>query len=160
MAKLLELQNVTKVFKGGTVALDNISFTIDSESPGVISVAGESGSGKSTMGLITLGFLEASEGSVLYKGRDLEQMNGRERFTFRKEVQAIFQDPFAVYNPFYKVDHLFDEAVRNFKLAKSRDEARRMSAEMLRAGWCMTAGICGGQYRARTCDLVDVNDAL
>jgi oligopeptide/dipeptide ABC transporter ATP-binding protein len=131
MAKLLELNNVTKVFKGGTVALDDISFSVDSESPSVITVAGESGSGKSTLGLITLGFLTPSEGSVRYKGQDLKRLNGSERFTLRKEVQAIFQDPFAVYNPFYKVDHLFDEAVKNFKLAGSKAEARQMIEQAL-----------------------------
>lgn len=131
MAKLLELNKVTKVFKGGTVALDDISFFIDSGSPSVITVAGESGSGKSTLGLITLGFLEPSEGEVLYKGEDLQSMSSQGQFTFRKEVQAIFQDPFAVYNPFYKVDHLFDEAVRNFKLANSKEEAQRLVVEAL-----------------------------
>jgi peptide/nickel transport system ATP-binding protein len=131
MAKLLELNNVTKVFKGGTVALDDISFSVDSETPSVITVAGESGSGKSTMGLITLGFLTPSEGRVLYKGQDLKNLNGSERFTLRKEVQAIFQDPFAVYNPFYKVDHLFDEAVKNFKLASSKAEARQKIEQSL-----------------------------
>jgi len=44
MSNLLELQNVTKVFKGGTKALDNISFTIDAKAPSIVAVAGESGS--------------------------------------------------------------------------------------------------------------------
>jgi oligopeptide/dipeptide ABC transporter ATP-binding protein len=133
MTKLLELQNVTKVFKGGTVALDNISFTIDSDSPSVISVAGESGSGKSTLGLITLGFLEPSEGNVLYKGNNIEKIRGNTRFAFRKEVQAVFQDPFAVYNPFYKVDHIFDEAVKNFKLGRTPAENRQVIEDSLRS---------------------------
>jgi oligopeptide/dipeptide ABC transporter ATP-binding protein len=131
MTKLLQLNNVTKVFKGGTVALDDISFSVDSDSPSVITVAGESGSGKSTLGLVTLGFLEPSEGTVLYKGQNLEKLDKRGRYTFRKEVQAIFQDPFAVYNPFYKVDHLFDEAVKNFGLAKNKADARKMINEAL-----------------------------
>ncbi|MBX3000614.1 MAG: ABC transporter ATP-binding protein [Caldilineaceae bacterium] len=131
MTKLLELNNVTKVFKGGTVALDDISFSVDSDSPSVITVAGESGSGKSTLGLITLGFLEPSQGVVHYKGQDLTSLNSKERVTLRREVQAIFQDPFAVYNPFYKVDHLFDEAVKNFGLASNRADARRMIEQSL-----------------------------
>ncbi len=131
MAKLLELNNVTKVFKGGTVALDDVSFSVDAAAPSVIAVAGESGSGKSTLGLITLGFLEPTKGTVLYKGQDIHKMRGQAQFTFRKEVQAIFQDPFAVYNPFYKVDHLFYEAIHNFKLASSKDEAQRLIVEAL-----------------------------
>ncbi len=55
---LLELQNVTKEFKGGTVALDDISYSIDAASPSIVSIAGESGSGKTTMGMMILGFLD------------------------------------------------------------------------------------------------------
>lgn len=135
MSKLLELRNVTKQFAGGTVALDNVSFSVESDSPSVIAVAGESGSGKSTMGLLTLGFIEPSDGAILYKGKSLAEMNRTEQLNFRKEVQAVFQDPFAVYNPFYKVDHIFFEAVKNFKLASSKDEARTIvEAALQRVG--------------------------
>lgn len=131
MSKLLELQNVTKVFKGGTVALDDVSFTIDANSPSIISVAGESGSGKTTLGLMTLGFLEPSDGSVIYKGDDLSDLSKQQQLTFRKEVQAVFQDPFAVYNPFYKVDHMLQVPIKNFKLASSKAEGKRMIEEAL-----------------------------
>ena len=63
MSPLLELRNVTKVFKGGTVALDDISFSIDADKPSIISVAGESGSGKTTLGLRAMGFLWPSSGT-------------------------------------------------------------------------------------------------
>ena len=79
MANLLELRNVTKVFRGGTVALDNISFSIDAESPGIVAVAGESGSGKTTLGLMVLGFLDPSDGEVRYN------------FTAPKQVLEIFR---------------------------------------------------------------------
>ena len=131
MSNLLELQNVTKVFKGGTKALDNVSFTIDAASPSIVAVAGESGSGKTTLGLMTLGFLEPSNGSVLYKGQDLNKLSGQEKLSFRKEVQAVFQDPFAVYNPFYKVDHMLTVPMTNFKLAKSNKEARDLIDDAL-----------------------------
>ena len=131
MSHLLELRNATKVFKGGTVALDNFSFWIDDDSPSIVSVAGESGSGKTTLGLMILGFLEPSAGTVLYKGRELSKLNNQERSAFRKEVQAVFQDPFAVYNPFYKVDHIMEVPIKNFRLAKSPAEARRMMEEAL-----------------------------
>ncbi len=123
MSNLLELRNVTKKFKTGTVALDNISFAIDAKSPSIIAVAGESGSGKTTLAMMALGFLEPSQGSVLYKGQPVEKLSGAEQTAFRKEVQAVFQDPFAVYNPFYKVDHIFNVAIANFKLANSRADA-------------------------------------
>ena len=128
---LLELKNVTKKFKGGTVALDNISFSIDADNPSIIAVAGESGSGKTTLGLMALGFLEASAGVINYKGKDLSTLNSRERTEFRKEVQAVFQDPFAVYNPFYKVDHIMEVPIANFKMASNKKEAREMMEQAL-----------------------------
>lgn len=131
MSQLLELRNVSKVFRGGTVALDNISFALDAEMPSIISVAGESGSGKTTLGLMALGFLPASAGSVLYKGADIAQMRKEAQSAFRQEVQAVFQDPFAVYNPFYKVDHIMEVPIKNFRLAQSGAEARRMMEDAL-----------------------------
>jgi peptide/nickel transport system ATP-binding protein len=131
MTKLLELHNVTKVFKGGTVALDDISFAIDAEAPGIVAIAGESGSGKTTLGMMVLGFLEPTEGEVLYKGKNLRTLSGREQFEFRKEVQAVFQDPFAVYNPFYKVDHILEVPIAKFKLASSKQAARDLMHEAL-----------------------------
>ncbi len=131
MSNLLELRNVTKVFKGGTVALDDISFSVDAANPSIIAVAGESGSGKSTLAMMILGFLEPSQGEVIYEGKNLHKLRGSNLTNFRKEVQAVFQDPFAAYNPFYKVDHIMEVPIANFKLAKSGDEARRMMEDSL-----------------------------
>lgn len=133
MTDLLEIKNVTKVFRGGTKALDNVSFSIDAEVPSIIAVAGESGSGKSTLGLMSLGFLTPTKGEVLYRGKDLSRLSRRELFNFRKEAQAVFQDPFAAYNPFYNVDHIMNVPVRNFKLANSNREARQMIEDALTA---------------------------
>lgn len=76
------------------------------------------GSGKTTLGMMALGFLEPSNGEILYKGKPLSSMNRQEQTNFRKEVQAVFQDPFAVYNPFYKVDHIFEVGVQNFNFGE------------------------------------------
>ncbi len=131
MSNLLELRNVTKIFKGGTVALDNISFTIDADTPSIISVAGESGSGKTTLGLMAMGFLSPSTGTVTYKGKDITKLSGKAHSDFRKEVQAVFQDPFAAYNPFYRVDHIMEVPIRNFRLTHSAKEARKMMEDAL-----------------------------
>jgi peptide/nickel transport system ATP-binding protein len=131
MSHLLELKNATKVYRTGTVALDNVSFFIDDDAPSIIAVAGESGSGKTTLGMMALGFLEPSKGDILYKGKRLGAMTGQEQTNFRKEVQAVFQDPCAVYNPFYRVDHIFEVGIKNFKLAKSNAEARQKIEDAL-----------------------------
>ena len=131
MNHLLELRNVTKEFSGGTVALDDVSFSIDADSPSIISIAGESGSGKSTMGMMILGFLEATSGEVLFQGKPVSGLSKKDEVEFRKNVQAVFQDPFAVFNPFYKVDHIIEEPIKNFKLADSKEEAREMTNQAL-----------------------------
>lgn len=131
MNHLLELRNVTKEFAGGTVALDNVSFSVDAESPSIISIAGESGSGKTTMGMMVLGFLPPTSGDVLYRGKSIPAMNGKAEIEFRKEVQAVFQDPFAVFNPFYKVDHIMEEPIKNFGLSQSKQHARELMESAL-----------------------------
>lgn len=129
--QLLELKNVTKVFKGGTVALDNVSYTIDADAPSIVSIAGESGSGKTTMGMMVLGFLSPSEGQVIYRGKDVNKFNKKETKLYRKEVQAVFQDPFSAYNPFYKVDHIMEVPIKNYRLAKNKAQARELMEQAL-----------------------------
>ena len=132
MAPLLEARNLRKVFAGGgifgkkrsTIALEDFSMTLRGDERFFTTVAGESGSGKTTLAQLLLGFVEPTGGNVLYQGRDLGEMTRAERKAFRKDIQAIFQDPFEVYNPFYKVDHILTTPVTKFKLARSKAEAR------------------------------------
>lgn len=139
MANLLELRNVSKVYSRGlinttsTTALDDFSLTLREDQPTILTVAGESGSGKTTLAMLLLGFVEPTGGRIFYRGKDISKLSGDERMTFRREVQAVFQDPFAVFNPFYKVDHLLSVPIKRFKLANSRAEARRKMNEALTA---------------------------
>ena len=136
MTPLLQLQNVTKIFgkkKSYTVALDGMSLALQEDFPYIITIAGESGSGKTTMGLLLLGFYVPTSGQVLYKGQDIHALSRQDMFAFRKDVQAVFQDPFAVYNPFYKVDNLLTIPIKNFGLASSHNEAQDLMEEAM--GW-------------------------
>jgi peptide/nickel transport system ATP-binding protein len=134
----MQLQNVSKLFgssKNPTVALDDMTFAIEPNSPHIITVAGESGSGKTTIMMLLLGFYEPTMGQVLYNGKNIHELTKEETMDFRRNVQAVFQDPFAVYNPFYKVDNLLSIPIKNFKLAKSKDEAYElMTAALKRVG--------------------------
>ena len=137
---LLELRNVSRVFGGGglfsqrqVVALKDFSFALDADTPTITAIVGESGSGKTTMARLVLGLELPSSGRVLYQGKDLARLSGREWREFRRGVQAIFQDPFGVYNSFYKVDHVLTTPLRKFGLASSPDEARRLIEQALRA---------------------------
>jgi peptide/nickel transport system ATP-binding protein len=137
MTAFLELRNVTKIFGGGvfrkkrTVALDDLSMTVNTDKPMVRAIAGESGSGKTTLGMILMGFLHPTSGSVLYQGKDMRSLNRYEQLNFRRDVQAIFQDPFSVFNPFYPVEHVLEMPIEKFKLAKSRPDAVRLMEDAL-----------------------------
>ncbi len=139
MADLLELKNVTKIYTRGlltktsTTALANFSLKLDDQQPTIVTVAGESGSGKTTLAMLLLGFITPSSGQIFYKGQNISQLRGAERMLFRREVQAVFQDPFSVFNPFYPVDHLLTVPINLFKLAKSKTEARDRMYEALTA---------------------------
>ncbi len=130
---------MTKIFGGGSlrkrqvVALKDFSLAIASEPPVIIAVVGESGSGKSTMARLVLGLERPSSGQVLYKGTDLARASRSQRRAFRREVQAIFQDPFEVYNSFYKVDHVLTTPVAKFHLARTREEGRQLIEHALRS---------------------------
>ena len=139
MSDLLELKNITKTYSRGllsrvsTTALNNVSLKLESERPTIMTVAGESGSGKTTLAMLLLGFITPTSGQILYKGKDIQSLRGEERMMFRREVQAVFQDPFAVFNPFYTVDHLLTVPIERFKLAKSKSEARAIMYDSLSA---------------------------
>jgi ABC-type oligopeptide transport system ATPase subunit len=134
---LLELRGVSKAFGGGwlqkdaTIALRDFELTVREDEPTITAIAGESGSGKTTAARLVLGFLTPTEGEILYRGLPVERLRGRRAVEFRREVQAIFQDPYEVYNPFYRVDHVFDVLVRRFGLARSRARARPLVEEAL-----------------------------
>ncbi len=128
MTPLLEARHVTKRFGGGlfdrtrTVALDDFSMSIAGDAPSITAIVGESGSGKTTLARLLLGITTPSEGSVLYKGKDLRKLANDESRGFLNDVQVIFQDPFEVYNPFYRVDHVLTTPIDYMHLAKSRAE--------------------------------------
>lgn len=134
---LLEVRNVTKTFGGGLfdrdrlVALENFSLTIEGDQPRITTIAGESGSGKTTLANLVLGFVTPTSGEVRFKGQNIQALSRSQMFDFRREVQAIFQDPYGTYNPFYRVDNVFDNVIRKFKLAASHAEARRVTEEAL-----------------------------
>jgi peptide/nickel transport system ATP-binding protein len=132
MTTLIEARDVSKRY-GANTALSCLSLGIDTNRPSVTAVVGESGSGKTTLARVLLGLTPPTEGQVLYEGRDLRTLGRRERRTFRRDVQAVFQDPYEVYNPFYRVDHVLTTPVRNFRLAANREQGRALIGDALRA---------------------------
>lgn len=139
MTALLEALSVTKVFGGGlfdrtaTVALEDFSLAVGGDRPSITAVVGESGSGKTTLARLLLGLATPTHGKIVYKGRDLHTMLRGELRAFRRDVQAIFQDPYEVYNPFYRVDHVLMTPVSKFRLAATKAEAQGLIEDGLKA---------------------------
>jgi peptide/nickel transport system ATP-binding protein len=123
--------------------LSDFSLSLSAESPTILTVAGESGSGKSTLANLVLGFLTPSLGQVLYKGHEIHQMSRKDFSRYRREVQAIFQDPYEVYNPFYHVDNIFRMVIQNFRLASNSEEARHITEQALEAVGLRPADVLG-----------------
>lgn len=134
---LLEVRHVTKSFASGfmnkqaTVALDDFSLTIPTEPASITTIAGESGSGKTTLANLVLGFLRPTSGEVLYKGQDISRLSRQGQLDYRRQVQAVFQDPYEVYNPIYRVDHVFKVIIGKFKLARGQKQAQELMEHSL-----------------------------
>jgi len=114
---LLEVQNIKKYFpiKGGFLqrtlgfvrAVDDISLTI--EEGETLGIVGESGSGKSTLGRTIIRLLEPTDGIIKFNGHDISHLSRKELRTARKEMQMVFQDPYASLNPRMTVGQLIEE---------------------------------------------------
>jgi peptide/nickel transport system ATP-binding protein len=138
-APLLEIAHATKIYGGGllqggdhVVALRDFSFVLPEKPASITTIAGESGSGKTTLANAILGFTTLTTGHILYRGQDVSTLNRQDHVTYRREVQAIFQDPYEVYNPFYRVKHVFDLVIKRFRLAPNRAAARQLIEDTLR----------------------------
>lgn len=126
---LLEIRNATKTYKQGkndVVALQDFNLIIHEKPAEIITIAGESGSGKTTLANLVLGFTKLSSGQIIFDGQDISNASGRQMKEYRRNVQAVFQDPFGVYNPYYRVKHVFDIIINNFKMTKNKRQGRDM----------------------------------
>ncbi len=131
---LLQIRDATKIYSSGgflgekksVVALDNFNMTISGSPATITTIAGESGSGKTTLANLVLGFIKLTSGRIIFDGEDITDMDSDQLKAYRRNVQAVFQDPFGVYNPFYRIDHVFDLVNRHFNLSDNQSEYRDM----------------------------------
>jgi ABC-type oligopeptide transport system ATPase subunit len=104
---LLEIRNLVKVFSRDIRAVDDVS--LDIQAGETLGLVGESGSGKSTLGRLILRLIEPTSGSIRLEGRDLLAASSREMRRLRRDLQIIFQDPFASLDPRYRVQDIIAE---------------------------------------------------
>jgi len=129
---LLEVRNLNKIYELGFIrkkyihAVKNVSFSM--EQGEIVSLVGESGSGKTTTAKIILGLVKPTSGDVIIDGKRLEDYfkNMESVRDLRRKVHAVFQDPFASYNPFYPIDRVLHQAIRLIGFSPESNEAKEL----------------------------------
>lgn len=130
--ELLQVEHLKKYFKtpGGYLhAVDDVSFTLDAGK--TLGVVGESGCGKSTLGRAILGLNEATDGKVLFEGRDITHLKGGARRKTYQDLQIIFQDPFSSLDPRKSVWDQIADPLRINHAYKDKDELKKRVSELM-----------------------------
>jgi len=141
---LVEIRNLTKIYppsesvlggrlKGGSEvrAVDDVSLDIHAGE--TLGLVGESGSGKSTLGRLILRLVEPTSGSVRFEGRDLFAASRGEMRRLRRDMQIIFQDPFASLDPRFRVEEIIAEPLVIHGKENARNGIRARVVELLSA---------------------------
>jgi oligopeptide transport system ATP-binding protein len=131
---LLEIRDLKKHFpvgeglfsrnKGVLKAVDGVNLTV--EEGETLGLVGESGCGKSTLGRTILRLIEPTGGEVIFQGKNLLALSQRELRDMRRQMQIIFQDPYASLNPRMRVGDIVGEGLEIHKLAKGKAKRERV----------------------------------
>ncbi|MGC8582694.1 MAG: ABC transporter ATP-binding protein [Thermoproteus sp.] len=130
--RIYEVRDLTKVFATGflrtvnILALDGVSFDVNEGE--ILSIVGESGSGKTTLLRILLKALEPTSGEIKYRGRPLREWRTRD---YWREVQAVLQDPYSSFNPFYRVDRILHKTLQKYRPELSEADRTKLIEETL-----------------------------
>ena len=139
---LLEIRDLIKHFpvgeglfsrnKGAVKAVDGVNLTV--EEGETLGLVGESGCGKSTLGRAILRLIEPTSGEVIFQGKNLLTLSQRELRAMRRQMQIIFQDPYASLNPRMRVGDIVGEGLEIHKLAKGRAKRDRVNELLHQVG--------------------------
>jgi ABC-type oligopeptide transport system ATPase subunit len=133
---LLEVAHLTKHYpirkgvfsriSGRVHAVDDVSFRIaEGETLGLV---GESGCGKSTASKTILKLIDPTSGSISWRGRRIDQLSSSEMRPYRRELQAVFQDPYSSLNPRMRAGDIVAEPIRNFETAAAGEIRDRVAS--------------------------------
>lgn len=132
---ILQVQNVTKKFPvaGGKflTACDNISFKVRRGE--TVAIVGESGCGKTTLLKAIMNMQKPTSGKIIFHGVDITQLDGEDKRQNYRNIQMVFQDPTAAFNPKMKIKDIICEPLLNFDLIKNsevEDKARELLAQV------------------------------
>jgi oligopeptide/dipeptide ABC transporter ATP-binding protein len=142
MNPLLQVRDLTKHFpvrrgvfartSGVVHAVDGVSFDI--EEGETLGLVGESGCGKSTTGKLILRLLDPTRGSVSWRGKAIERLRAGEMRPVRRELQAVFQDPYSSLNPRMRAADIVAEPIRNFERQSEGEIRERVGALLDKVG--------------------------
>jgi peptide/nickel transport system ATP-binding protein len=127
MEKILQCKNLTKIYTSGlirtksVVAVKNVTF--DMEKGEIVALVGQSGSGKTTVAKMILRLIEPTSGQIIFNG---ENAFSYDKCEYYRRIQAIVQDPYSAYNPFYKVDRVLEEVFTLYKNGFSPEKRREI----------------------------------
>ena len=132
---LLSCAELTKIYSSGLIRIKSVvgakDVTFDIRKGDILSLVGESGSGKSTIARMILRLIKPTSGEIFFKNKDIMEYD---KIEYYRLVQAVFQDPYSAFNPFFKIDRVLEKAFLLREDASSSDKNDTIQSSLKSVG--------------------------